>query len=140
MGTRDLGRNAHDLARRATPTPIGTIATMKRRVPVGAAARRRIAAGGPLAKGRKAETLAGWRALKLRVFERDNFRCMWCDSPRDLDAHHVLARSHGGPDVPENIVTLCRRDHDRVGQGTLRVEIVTEGEGGFRLTSRGPSA
>jgi 5-methylcytosine-specific restriction endonuclease McrA len=31
-----------------------------------------------------------------------------------LDPHHILRRSQGGQDTPENLVTLCRAHHDWV--------------------------
>lgn len=31
-----------------------------------------------------------------------------------LDPHHVLRKSQGGQDSPENLVTLCRAHHDWV--------------------------
>ena len=31
-----------------------------------------------------------------------------------LDPHHVLRRSQGGPDTPDNLVTLCRAHHEYV--------------------------
>jgi hypothetical protein len=29
-----------------------------------------------------------------------------------LDGHHIETRGSGGDDVPENIITLCRKHHD----------------------------
>lgn len=29
-----------------------------------------------------------------------------------LDGHHIKTRGSGGDDVPENIITLCRKHHD----------------------------
>lgn len=37
-----------------------------------------------------------------------------------LDPHHVLRRSHGGPDTAENLVTLCRAHHDAVHANPAR--------------------
>ena len=31
-----------------------------------------------------------------------------------LDPHHILRRSQGGQDTPDNLVTLCRAHHDWV--------------------------
>jgi hypothetical protein len=39
--------------------------------------------------------------------------CRQCGKPAS-DPHHLLLRSQGGDDVEENIIPLCRRDHDLV--------------------------
>jgi hypothetical protein len=41
------------------------------------------------------------------LWERE---CYACGKPAS-DGHHVLFRSHGGDDVPENIAPLCHDDH-----------------------------
>ena len=45
------------------------------------------------------------------VYRRDGFRCALCDSDRGLQVHHVIPRSHGGPDTKANLFTLCWRCH-----------------------------
>ena len=42
---------------------------------------------------------------------RDGDRCARCGSPRDLHVHHRIARSQGGRDYCENLITLCPKDH-----------------------------
>jgi hypothetical protein len=57
-------------------------------------------------------------------FERDGFRCAvpGCTCRRNLHSHHLRLRSRGGPDVPENRITLCAQHHQRgVHGGTLRI-------------------
>jgi hypothetical protein len=34
-----------------------------------------------------------------------------------LQPHHIIYRSHGGKDTPENTITLCARCHDAVHKG-----------------------
>ena len=48
-----------------------------------------------------------------RVFERDGWRCQapGCFSRRNLQAHHIQFRSHGGSDDQENLVTICWSCH-----------------------------
>lgn len=41
-----------------------------------------------------------------------------------LDPHHVIFKSAGGLDVLNNLITLCRKCHDDIHAGRLRVEIV----------------
>ena len=61
---------------------------------------------------------------RLPIFERDGWRCTvpGCTSRRNLQAHHVVFRSAGGPDTAENQTTLCAFHHHRgVHGGTLRI-------------------
>ncbi len=48
-------------------------------------------------------------------FARDGFRCTapGCTARRNLQSHHVVFRSHGGPDEPWNRTTLCAFHHLR---------------------------
>ena len=44
--------------------------------------------------------------------EQDFIPCENCAS-RCADVHHLVFRSHGGTDVIDNLMGLCRRCHDR---------------------------
>jgi hypothetical protein len=57
------------------------------------------------------------------IFRRDGWRCAVpvCTSRRDLQAHHLVFRSRGGDDAPENRITLCAWHHLRgVHAGRVR--------------------
>jgi hypothetical protein len=64
-----------------------------------------------------------WLALAQpghEVFERDGW---WCTAPacsarRNLHRHHIVYRSHRGPDEPWNLTTLCAWHHQRGAHGT----------------------
>lgn len=45
------------------------------------------------------------------VYRRDGYRCALCDDVRGLQIHHVVRRSQGGTDYPQNLITLCWRCH-----------------------------
>jgi 5-methylcytosine-specific restriction endonuclease McrA len=48
---------------------------------------------------------------RQRVFVRDKFRCQYCGtkySPNKLTLDHVMPKSRGGEDVPENLVAACK--------------------------------
>jgi 5-methylcytosine-specific restriction endonuclease McrA len=49
--------------------------------------------------------------LHRRVLERDNLRCQACGSMQNLEVHHIQFRSHSGPDLEENLITLCAPCH-----------------------------
>jgi len=57
------------------------------------------------------------------VYRRDRYRCQSpvCDR-RDVGAHHIVFRAHGGGDDDANLVTLCGRCHvGGVHAGHVRV-------------------
>ena len=45
------------------------------------------------------------------VHFRDGCRCRWCGGSVNA-LHHVRYRSEGGPDDVDNLLSLCRRDHE----------------------------
>ena len=45
------------------------------------------------------------------VYRRDGYRCALCDDTRGLQVHHVVRRSQGGTDYPQNLITLCWKCH-----------------------------
>lgn len=51
---------------------------------------------------------AEWRRVRFEVFERDGYRCVYCDveceSPH---ADHIIPRSRGGPSTLDNLATAC---------------------------------
>jgi hypothetical protein len=57
---------------------------------------------------RRAEVAVG---LRFDVFKRDGFRCRYCGVSVDqgalLHVDHVVARSRGGADTLDNLVTAC---------------------------------
>lgn len=86
-----------------------------RRCRLGAAARRRVLAGGVIAKGRPSLPLAEYRALVSDLFfNRAGGRCEYCRTTRGpFDPDHVVDRGDGGADSRDNLLILCRRCHDR---------------------------
>ncbi|MDQ7823879.1 MAG: HNH endonuclease signature motif containing protein [Candidatus Eremiobacteraeota bacterium] len=64
--------------------------------------------------------LAAWdhaekRDLHSRVIARDHYQCQvpGCRCRRNLHAHHIRYRSHGGPTTEGNLTTLCMAHHLR---------------------------
>ncbi|MGN0964433.1 MAG: HNH endonuclease [Dysosmobacter sp.] len=50
-------------------------------------------------------------AMRKAIYARDHYRCAICDSARGLQIHHVIPRSQGGSNRPENLITLCMYCH-----------------------------
>lgn len=67
------------------------------------------------------------RATRWQIYERDEFRCVWCgrtcvrhseleDRGALLTLDHVIARADGGTNHPQNLVTACAKCN-RMRQG-----------------------
>ena len=54
------------------------------------------------------------KETRRAVYARDYFRCVLCDSPRGLQIHHVIKRSQGGSNRPDNLITLCMWCHNAI--------------------------
>lgn len=52
--------------------------------------------------------------LKIRVKDRDGWRCVICEGETSLHVHHKIPREKGGPHHPDNLVTLCASCHSAV--------------------------
>jgi 5-methylcytosine-specific restriction endonuclease McrA len=52
-----------------------------------------------------------YKKARKRAAERDNSLCVLCGRPA-IDTHHVVFRSHGGRDIADNLVCLCRDCHN----------------------------
>ena len=52
------------------------------------------------------------------VFKRDGYKCVFCDTKENLDAHHITDRNEmpNGGYVLENGITLCS-DHHILAEG-----------------------
>lgn len=66
-----------------------------------------------------------YEALKLKVYQRDQFKCRACGAS-GVTAHHVVFRSEGGGDFSHNLVSLCSRKchlavHGRNGKDFLQI-------------------
>jgi len=53
-----------------------------------------------------------WHDTREFVLERDDGKCQECGVEEEImHVHHVIPRREGGPDAPENLVTLCQSCH-----------------------------
>lgn len=42
--------------------------------------------------------------------------CAICGTRIGIDVHHIISRGAQGDDVPDNLLPLCRRDHQTLHQ------------------------
>ena len=52
--------------------------------------------------------------LRKAAILRDNYKCQECGKSNCmLEAHHIRARKYGGADTIGNLITLCKKCHDK---------------------------
>lgn len=72
----------------------------------------------------------GFANVKAAVRARDRYTCRLCGKTGgELQVHHIMPRSEGGTDIPENLVTLCPKCHAALHVGKLRGEKKKKAEG-----------
>ena len=109
--------------------------SLRARVRVGAAARRRIQDGGPRATGRPAATVEEWAAIRRMVFRRARWRCQACGRWGALEVHHVVKRAQGGSDFDlDRLVALCPGCHAQTDAPYARGRLVITALGQGRFT------
>lgn len=52
-----------------------------------------------------------YKKARLKILERDNYKCVNCGKDEDLHVHHKIHKSDGGTNDPENLITLCKWCH-----------------------------
>ncbi len=108
--------------------------SLRARVRVGDAARRRIQRGGPRAAGRPAASLEEWAAIRRVVFRRARWRCQACGRWGALEVHHVVKRAQGGSDFDlDRLVALCPPCHAQTDAPYARGRLVITPLGGGRF-------
>jgi hypothetical protein len=73
-------------------------------------------------------------AVRRAVLARDRHRCRvpGCTHATFLDIHHLVPRSEGGSNDPENIITICGAHHRATHRGELVIEPSREGSPRFQ--------
>jgi len=62
-----------------------------------------------------------YRQLRLRVLQRDAWRCQQCGHLGEVQVHHIQPRGRMGSDVELNLITLCTECHKSLhGNQNLR--------------------
>lgn len=53
------------------------------------------------------------------IYKRDDYRCQYCGSSKNLSIDHVIPKSKGGEDTWENMVVACFPCNSKKGDKTL---------------------
>ena len=66
----------------------------------------------------------GFANTKAFVLNRDKYTCQYCKTKQGtLEVHHIIFRSNGGSDEPDNLITLCRHCHRELHAGKINLSI-----------------
>jgi hypothetical protein len=63
--------------------------------------------------------------VKAYVLDRDNYKCQSkrkCKCSEKLHVHHIVFRSDGGSNSPDNLITLCETCHDDLHNGNFEIK------------------
>lgn len=55
------------------------------------------------------------QGLRVQVFERDRYRCVYCGTWEQLTVDHIIPEIRGGQTILENLQTLCKSCNSRKG-------------------------
>ena len=65
--------------------------------------------------------LKNYSSIEEYVSAMQGSKCLCCGSPIE-DCHHIVPRSQGGSDLPENRAGLCKRCHAKVHKGEIKLD------------------
>lgn len=81
----------------------------------------------------------GFENTKMMIRNRDNYTCQYCKNKRkdsNLDVHHIIFRSNGGSNEPENLITLCRTCHKDLHNGKIKLKVKGKNKGTLRFATQ----
>lgn len=65
----------------------------------------------------------GFYNVKAYVLHRDDYECQECGTKEGkLHVHHIVFRSNGGTNSPDNLITLCTDCHEKVHRGEFEIK------------------
>lgn len=64
-----------------------------------------------------------WRELRNEAIVRDGFRCVLCNSPKDLEVHHLSYPELLGTESVNSLITLCHGCHVAIEK--LKKNVIT---------------
>lgn len=56
-------------------------------------------------------------SVKVKVWHRDNERCIYCGRNNAMPSCHYIRRTAGGLGIEQNVVTLCQDCHHNFDNG-----------------------
>lgn len=81
----------------------------------------------------------GFENTKAMVLNRDNYTCQCCKGKHKdnkLEVHHIIFRSRGGSDEPENLITLCHTCHKALHSGKIHPDFKGKVKGQLKYATQ----
>jgi hypothetical protein len=66
----------------------------------------------------------GFNNIKAYVLSRDQYTCQYCKNKNKdphLEIHHIVYKSQGGSDRPDNLLTLCKTCHEKLHKNQIKL-------------------
>ena len=67
--------------------------------------------------------LKGYKNKYEYIDARQNSTCCLCEEAPIEHYHHLILRSEGGSDLPENLIGVCKECHEKIHKGKLKTKI-----------------
>lgn len=65
----------------------------------------------------------GFYNVKAYVLHRDGYQCQMCKTKNGkLHVHHIVFRSKGGTNSPDNLIVLCKSCHEKLHNGEFEIK------------------
>jgi len=65
----------------------------------------------------------GFYNVKAFVLHRDGYKCQHCKVQKvKLHVHHIVFKSEGGTNSPDNLITLCESCHNKLHEGKFEIK------------------
>ena len=67
----------------------------------------------------------GFYNIKAYILNRDNYKCQSrqkVEHSKKLNVHHIVFRSKGGTNTPDNLITLCKNCHKNLHAGKFELK------------------
>jgi len=65
----------------------------------------------------------GFYNLRAYILHRDDYQCQKCKAKNTkLHVHHIVFRSKGGTDTPDNLISLCESCHNKLHAGEFEIK------------------
>jgi hypothetical protein len=66
----------------------------------------------------------GFQNVRAYVLHRDEYKCQGCGAKEvSLQVHHIQQRKDKGSDKPSNLITLCKKCHDGLHVGKIKLKL-----------------
>ena len=81
----------------------------------------------------------GFENSKAMVRNRDHYTCQYCGKTikdAKLEVHHIVFKSNGGSDEPENLITLCHGCHTKLHAGKINPNFESKTSGALKYATQ----